>query len=72
MHQDTQPTIRQQGGLSTDELAALLSLKPQTLRARLCTAGDYFGLRPAKLPNGRLVWPADSLERLSQSTKAEA
>jgi hypothetical protein len=51
--------------LTTDELADQLRIKPQTLRAALCNAGAYFGLRPAKAPNGRLLWPADSVERLT-------
>jgi hypothetical protein len=50
--------------LSTDELAALLVLRPQSIRKRYCQTGAYFGLRPVKLPNGRLLWPADSLEQL--------
>lgn len=49
---------------TTEELARRLGLRPQTLRAALCRNGHYFGLRPAKLPNGRLLWPADSFERL--------
>ncbi|MBS0352415.1 MAG: helix-turn-helix domain-containing protein [Proteobacteria bacterium] len=49
---------------TTEELARRLGLRPQTLRAALCRNGHYFGLRPAKLPNGHLLWPADSFERL--------
>ncbi|MEW6444514.1 MAG: DNA-binding protein [Thermodesulfobacteriota bacterium] len=51
--------------LSTAELAALAKVKPASIRVRLCQTGSYFGLRPQKLPNGRLVWPSDSLERLA-------
>lgn len=58
-------------GISTEELAALLRLKPQSLRAALCRDGHYFGLRPRKLPNGRLLWPADAVERLSTPRKVE-
>lgn len=50
---------------TTEELAARLGLRPQTLRAALCRNGNYFGLRPVKLPNGRLLWPADSFEKLT-------
>lgn len=59
-------------GISTEELAALLRLKPQSLRAALCRDGHYFGLRPRKLPNGRLLWPADAIERLTTPQRAEA
>lgn len=58
-------------GISTEELAALLRLQPQSLRAALCRDGHYFGLRPRKLPNGRLLWPADAMERLSSPRKVE-
>jgi hypothetical protein len=50
--------------LTTEALAARLGLKPQSLRAALCKRGSYFGIQPKKLPNGRLLWPADSVERL--------
>jgi|TARA_R100000501_G_scaffold17400_1_gene32367 hypothetical protein len=58
-------------GLTTEELAAPLGMKPQSIRVRLCQTGSYFGLRPQKLPNGRLMWPADSLERLLETGKEE-
>lgn len=46
--------------LTTEELAALLRVKPQTIRAGLCNAGHYAGLRPAvKLPSRRLLWDAE-------------
>lgn len=58
-------------GISTEELAGLLRLKAQSLRAALCRDGHYFGLRPRKLPNGRLLWPADAVERLTSPRKVE-
>lgn len=46
--------------LTTEELAALLHVKPQTIRAGLCNAGHYAGLRPAvRLPSRRLLWDAE-------------
>lgn len=57
----------QRGGLSTEALAAGLGIKPQSLRAALCRQGHWCGLRPAKLPNGRLLWPGDSIERLTEA-----
>lgn len=50
--------------MDTQTLAARLGLRPQSIRAQVCRTGDYFGLRPGRLPNNRLLWPADSVERL--------
>ncbi|WP_035882564.1 hypothetical protein [Cupriavidus metallidurans] len=52
--------------LSTAELAAKLDREQSTIRRRLCDTGSYFGLVPTKLPSGRLLWPPDSLERLTR------
>lgn len=52
-------------GLSTAELARRLGgLSPNAIRVHLCRRGSYYGIRPRRLPNGRLWWPADSIERL--------
>lgn len=42
--------------ITTEELAALLSTRPQPIRKRYCQTGACVSLRPAKLPNGRLMW----------------
>lgn len=55
---------------TTSSLAQRLGLQPQTLRAAVCRHGNYFGVIPSRLANGRLLWPADSFERLS-NTKRE-
>lgn len=52
--------------LDTAEAAAVLRVKPQTLRRALCLQGHYFGMRPVKLPNGRLLWDAADLDRLTE------
>lgn len=44
--------------LSCDEFARLNQVKAQTVRVRLCKTGSYFGVRPLKLANGRLAFPA--------------
>lgn len=51
--------------MNTEQLAAALHLKAQSIRKRFCETGAYYCLRPVKLPNGRLMWPADSLAKLS-------
>lgn len=53
--------------LTTEELAAQLGLRAQSIRKRHCQTGAYFALRPVKLPNGRLMWPADSIEQLTET-----
>ena len=52
------------GGLSTEDFAASIGLRPESIRVHLCRRGSYYGIRPAKLPNGRLLWPGDAVERL--------
>ncbi|NYT61452.1 hypothetical protein H0A66_03820 [Alcaligenaceae bacterium] len=45
-------------GLSTNQLAAQFMVKPESVRSAYCRDGHYQGLRPIRLPNGRLAWPA--------------
>lgn len=58
--------------MSTDALAAAAGVKPASIRSRLCKCGHYFGLRPTKLANRFLAWPADAAERLAATGDAEA
>lgn len=50
---------------STDQAAAALKIRPQTLRAALCRDGHYFGVRPVKCPNRFLLWPAAEIDALT-------
>ncbi len=43
--------------LGTDEFARLNLVREQTVRARVCRTGTYFGIAPQKLASGRLAWP---------------
>ena len=43
---------------TTEDFAATFAVKPASVRSRYCREGHYFGVRPVKLPNGRLLWPA--------------
>lgn len=54
----------QQAFVSTEALADKLGVKPQTLRAALCRNGHYYGIRPVKMPNRLLRWPADAAARI--------
>ncbi|WP_321933594.1 helix-turn-helix domain-containing protein [Burkholderia cenocepacia] len=57
--------------LTTEELATVLSLSAQSIRKRYAQTGSYFELRPVKLPNRRLLWPADALAQLiNRSTRS--
>jgi hypothetical protein len=51
--------------LTTEELAVQLAMQPQSIRKHLNQRGTYYGLQPVKLPNGKLRWPADSVEQLA-------
>jgi hypothetical protein len=55
--------------LTTEQLAKALGLKPATLRSALCTRGSYYGVTPTKMPNRQLLWPADSVQRLTPKTE---
>lgn len=57
---------------TTERLAEGLGIKPGSIRSRYCRTGSYFGVRPLKLPNGRLLWPGDAREQLAQQPSAEA
>lgn len=59
------PTAHSGAKLSTEEAAAKLCAAPQTPRASLCRLGHWMGMRPVKLPNGRLLWDAAQVERLA-------
>ena len=56
--------------LSTEEAAAALRSAPQTPRASLCRLGHWMGMRPVKLPNGRLLWDAAEVQRLASGEVA--
>lgn len=49
---------------STESLADLLHIQPQSIRAAYCRHGHYLGMVPVKLPNRRLLWPADAVAAL--------
>lgn len=50
---------------STEEAADVIRNRPATWRRSLCLKGHFMGIRPmAKLPNGRLLWPADEIDAL--------
>ena len=50
--------------LSTEQFADRYLVAPQTVRKQLSQSGSYFGVRPLRLPNRKLLWPSDSLQSL--------
>ncbi|MDD2989109.1 MAG: hypothetical protein PHI64_09125 [Zoogloea sp.] len=55
---------------STEEAAAMLGVRPQTLRAALCRDGAYYGVRPVKRANRFLAWPVDQIDALARGEVA--
>ncbi|GAB1425956.1 hypothetical protein MASR2M16_31900 [Thauera terpenica] len=51
--------------LDTAEAAERLRIRPQTLRRALCLQGHYYGVKPTKMANGRLLWDSADLDRLT-------
>lgn len=49
---------------TTIEAAIVTRHKPQTYRRDYCTKGHFNGVKPVKLPSGRLLWPADEIDAL--------
>ncbi|WP_175902902.1 DNA-binding protein [Burkholderia seminalis] len=50
--------------LTTEELASMMAVRPQSIRKRYMETGSYHGVRPVKLPNRFLAWPNNALEQL--------
>ena len=48
--------------LTTEQFAELLHGKPSTIRTRLCKTGSFYGIRPIKLPSGRLLWSTEAVQ----------
>lgn len=47
--------------ITNAEFARLNASKPASVVWRLSRYGHYFGLKPRKLPNRRLVWDRDEV-----------
>lgn len=53
--------------VDTETFAAQLGVRSQSVRHALCVRGHYMGVRPIKLPNRLLRWPADAAARIIES-----
>jgi hypothetical protein len=59
--------------LSTDEFAAQFLVAPQTVRKLYSATGSYHGVKPVRLPNRKLLWPADAVTKiLAEQLRVEA
>jgi len=66
----TVPSTRPAEKISTEVAAPRLAVKPQTMRAGFCRHGHYMNMVPVKLPNGRLLWDAAAVDRLTSGEVA--
>lgn len=55
---------------TTKTAAAILGIKPGSMATAVYRKGGYCGITPAKLPNGRLLWPADEIDALASGARA--
>lgn len=49
---------------STKEYAAKARVVEQTIRFSHCVNGHYLNVKPIKMPNRFLAWPADEVDRV--------
>lgn len=52
--------------LTTKEAAKLLRISPTTLLSNHCRQGEYFGIKPLKMPSRHLVWRRSDIEAAIQ------
>ena len=50
--------------MSTEQLAALVHVKANSIRAGFCRQGHYMGIVPVKLPNRRLLWDVAQVQKI--------
>jgi hypothetical protein len=52
---------------TTKELARVTGHKCPSVHRAYCVHGSFLGLKPRKLPNGRLLWPRAEVERILEA-----
>ena len=57
--------------IQTAALAQRIGYKAASIRTAVWRHGNFHGIKPFRLPNGRLLWPADAVERLTTGELAE-
>ena len=58
--------------IPTREFARELHVKDESVRRSLCINGHYMGIKPLKLPNGRLLWPVSEIKKVFKSARESA
>jgi predicted DNA-binding transcriptional regulator AlpA len=56
--------------LSTEEFAARMLVLRQTVLKAYSRDGTYCSVRPIRLPNRRLAWPEEAVDKLFDTTLA--
>lgn len=51
----------------TIDFAYILGVKSTTIHQNLCLKGHYMGIRPIKLPNGRLMWSKEEIQHIMEN-----
>jgi hypothetical protein len=57
--------------LSCDEFSARKKVKAASVRSRISRTGSYYGAKPIRAPNGRLLFIDDNDEEVTHSVEAE-
>ena len=60
----TQPPVDLGRVIQTATLANLTDRKPASIRTAVWRKGHFGGIKPIKMPGGRLLWSADAVKRL--------
>lgn len=55
--------------LSTAEFADAIGVAHRTIHDRRTTKGHFHGFEPVELPNGRLAWPREYVDRWHEGRK---
>jgi len=50
--------------ITTREFAKAMGVQTTSIHRALCMAGHYMGVKPVKLPNGRLLWPGERIAEI--------
>ncbi len=61
----------EQRNYSSVRAATVLGMQAKSLSVALYRNGHYCGVRPARLPNGRLLWPADEIDALASGVRGD-
>lgn len=65
-YRPTQKGVPTRAYLTTEELASALHVEPESIHKARSKNGHYCGIQPIKLPNRRLAWPIDAIERITK------